>query len=960
MAEEEELWQRFLVACRALYASGSDVTKRREANSWLVSFQRSVQAWPVLGRALAAEDGAVPLELQFLAAKMLRNKVKFDLAEQVDSVEGRSQLRESLLLQLQRHFAGGRLKRAVVTQLCLAVAALAIQMEEWESPIKDLAAKLVIEDGSGALCFIELLQVIPEESESRIYSLSSTRIKRLREQTLERSGDVLNFLGQCSRSFGTQDPFVEEKIFDCFRVWISLVESPGNVVAQSPLIPRLFEILRQNGDLAKNAAVVVVDLLHSYNLFDIPEHVEVMRVLVPEINLLSERFAQAVTEEDDVLAKALAKIFVHLADVYTLNEKGEDAVDVVRLALLGSIQPSQEVSFETWPFWMRFFERLNYSRDIARKRELYSEIAEELFDSCLKHVQIPEDTDDMNRVCSDDLDDDVFCTREDIADVLIGLCWFLQPSRVFSKLKQKVARAAQALSSMQQADRQKSWREMEGLMFSAFAMAGCCKFGNSKDSTVHVAVDFIVMVGLRLQNLSVLLRETITRVFGAFSHFLRFNPSKLDATVSYAIETLHLAPKLSRVACRTVLLIANDCAEELAFAAPRLYHEAFAFDGDYIESDRLDFVRSLAQIVSMQSNENATESFSQVTTAPCALIEHTAKALAANEPTPDPAKVLFAIQALNDLFFDGKTLNPPHPGASVFHKIWPSMAMVTKGFCESPKIAEKVAKFFKIVIRELDQEFKPHLEEFLQLMVDCFQRSSMSPFMYAAGIAVQVFAKKDPAHHQQYGQVVEALCSKVQQILMSMDEFIGNPDIVEDYFIMIDRAIRTMPLTWVPSTHFPVSIAFAANGVLIEHRQANGSLLIYLESTFKTGTKHEQLRPILEASFRENGALLVNSLIAGIAGALPTTQISSKEDGSLGATLFAVGGFMFVHGIDTFKRVVHEACRSPMCEHVNKELEDWLVENAAEELKIHRETGFESVLHEFSLKARARLKRDVQ
>jgi transportin-3 len=71
----------------------------------------------------------------------------------------RLQLRDSLVGLLVRYAKG---PKAVMVQLCLAMADLAIQLLEWKTAVSDLVEKLG-KTPESVPCLLEFLKVLPEE-----------------------------------------------------------------------------------------------------------------------------------------------------------------------------------------------------------------------------------------------------------------------------------------------------------------------------------------------------------------------------------------------------------------------------------------------------------------------------------------------------------------------------------------------------------------------------------------------------------------------------------------------------------------------------------------------------------------------------------------------------------------------------------------------------------------------------
>jgi transportin-3 len=95
------------------------------------------------------------LEAKLFAAQTFRQKIEYDFEDLDGPSQG--QLRDSLL-ELLHGFNG---QKNIVTQLCIALADLAIQMSCWENPV----GLMLNTFGSTELMpiLLEFLSVLPEE-----------------------------------------------------------------------------------------------------------------------------------------------------------------------------------------------------------------------------------------------------------------------------------------------------------------------------------------------------------------------------------------------------------------------------------------------------------------------------------------------------------------------------------------------------------------------------------------------------------------------------------------------------------------------------------------------------------------------------------------------------------------------------------------------------------------------------
>mmetsp|Transcript_807 Transcript_807/g.1857 ORF Transcript_807/g.1857 Transcript_807/m.1857 type:complete len:988 (+) Transcript_807:135-3098(+) len=984
----EQLVTTFTSACEAMLSS-KDPERQREADKWIIEFQKKPEAWAVVDTILSQPDEVVSVEVQFLAAKTFHSKLKYDFMDQV-ARSSRAELREKLLQHLTRHFGDRKRKRVVTTQLALALAALAIQMEEWENPIMDLASRLGSQGGTdgtavpeSSLCLIEILQVIPEELQARVFLISPERSSGLNMEMYGCSTAVLQFLTSCAAS-AMNDPFVEMKILDCLQVWISKVEIPGEVLASSNLVNRAFQIIEEGTELLDSAARVIVEMLYMYTDFRSDGAVAVMSTIAPKIFALAQLYSRAAQEDDDEMCTNLVKIFSHTARAYLPEilkrppggAEDQEIEKLLQLALAGPRHSSMEVAMDSWYSWEKVIRCMNRRHgnegtEFEVRRTLLTPYIHELVQCGFRHLELPDDFPNATQATSRDFNDEIIANREDI-EALIDHCdSLLGHSVVLTLIKSQLDQALDALRNQQG----RSWQRIEALVNAAVPIAHRFTMASS-DSAAPVVLDYIVQVCLNVPTESVLLRETICCFFGRYAHFLQYNPQKIEAVINFELETIMNMPNLSKTVAEAVRHIADVCCGELMFAALKLFNVAFTSDVDIPNVYRLDLLEAVALIIQHKPYEETLEAMKHVTGPAIQLLRYNAAIIEAQRNQQagtaqlNESDIALAVNTI-ELFIrfgwrgDNSNRNQ-HPGAVIFAEAWPSLRVITEGMCKSNKVVECLSGLYKWCIREFEDDFKPYLADFMTLMVRCFQESALSPFIYAAGIATARFGSKDRSHINDYLAVLAELTRIVFQILTNQEALDANPDIVEDFFITMDRNVGAMPEEVIQSSFFPSVFACGAAGVLTPHREAARSLLLFLDVAIDHAVPNpkypdlcEHVLPVIRSCFAEHGQTLVNHLVAGIAGASPVSMIDSSSEGSLASTLYTVAQFLKYlpdADSDAFANSISHALREN-CPHVSSDLATQCVRDLKESTRDFLE--FRGILDEFSRSARMRLKRTV-
>ncbi|KAJ1854145.1 Nuclear import receptor, partial [Coemansia sp. RSA 2703] len=232
-------------AVRALYQS-SDAGERSQAHAWLEQFRRTSEAWTVADMLLG--DGTQDAAVHLFAAQTLRTKIVDSLDEV--GAGAQQQLRDALAQRL-RQLGSGPGTQAVATQLCLALADIAVQMEAWDDPVGDMASAL-LGDGGGAggaseaqraARLVEFAGVLPEElCNERLPGTGEFFVRRASALLTRRAGDVLELLAQSLQQAG--DSVTQTRVLACFTAWVRSGEVSVDVAAGSAAAAMAFAALQ--------------------------------------------------------------------------------------------------------------------------------------------------------------------------------------------------------------------------------------------------------------------------------------------------------------------------------------------------------------------------------------------------------------------------------------------------------------------------------------------------------------------------------------------------------------------------------------------------------------------------------------------------------------------------------------------------------------------------------------------
>ena len=174
--------QQLRGALLALYSPDVPVSVRNEADAFLQAFLFSRDCWSISLTLIRSSDAA--FFEQLFAARALHQRLRCSVikspgaqpaqaSHQVIAAEEWSACREALIVLAMR-YSNQPECRPIVTQLCMALAALAAKMETWncDTLVKDVGQAL---GGSAQLALVEVLRMFPEEIESSKLSVHPDR-----------------------------------------------------------------------------------------------------------------------------------------------------------------------------------------------------------------------------------------------------------------------------------------------------------------------------------------------------------------------------------------------------------------------------------------------------------------------------------------------------------------------------------------------------------------------------------------------------------------------------------------------------------------------------------------------------------------------------------------------------------------------------------------------------------------
>ncbi|KAL2564994.1 hypothetical protein AAZV13_19G079900 [Glycine max] len=494
---------------------------RVAANQWLVQFQQTHAAWDVATAILTA-DRRLPLPANF--------EVEF--------------------------FAAQILKRKLLTQICLALSALVLQVAAHGNPIKQLFYSLrnLQSQDDDNIAVLEMLTVLPEEvvDNQHIDSKISTLHKsHYTQELLSHTPMVLEFLLQQSETNfdgSVQQHERNRKILRCLLSWVKAgcfsEISPGTLPAH-PLLNFLFNSLQV--PLSFDLAIeVLVEL--------VTKHEGVPRILLCRVHYLKEVLLFPALSRGDI--KVIGGLSCLLSEIgqaapSLIVEASAEALALIDALLSCVAFPSEdwEIADSILQFWSTLASYiLGIDEDDAKSRkrveDIFSPVFSTLLDSLLLRSQVDDSTyNDEGGVV--DLPDGLIHFRVNLVELLVDICHLLGSATFMQKLFIG-GWASQNLSI--------PWKEVESKLFSLNAVADVIvQDGQSYDFSV--VMQLVTMLSIKpsdgLKGFICIVYRSLADAVGSFSKWISAFKENFRALLLFL--AIGISQPLSSNACASAL-----------------------------------------------------------------------------------------------------------------------------------------------------------------------------------------------------------------------------------------------------------------------------------------------------------------------------------------------------------------------------------------------------------------------
>ncbi|BFZ53805.1 Nuclear import receptor [Savitreella phatthalungensis] len=809
-------YSELLGALNALYTATDRATRDR-ANEYLEKFQKSVDAWQATHAILAApeSDPSATQEARLFAAQTLRRKLQLDVHQLPR--ESMAPLRDSLLQMLTTYATA---PKALRTQLCVALATLALHMSDWADPVSDVSRMLVGDASSAGVSawetLLSFLTILPEEvNESRRTLLSEQELQDRIRTLLEKNGqNVLHMLGEYANrtsSTGTA------ALCTCLQSWLR--EIPLQQVAASRFVDLAFGTLASEGasddsDTFEAAVDLVSTMLRETSEVNEALNAQIVEILFPRVMALHPRLLA--TKSDPDAFRGYARVLSEAGEAWVIliaRMPQHFAPLVQAIADTTAIDEDLEVVKFTFNFWYHLRQSLEAPKH-AEAKQLFTPVYISLVDAMINHLHYPTDAADESDLFDGDREaEDKFRSfRHDMGDVLKDSCVVVGGRECLTRAYNRVSELLE--KGKTQAVR---WQDIEAVLFSMRAMAR--EISLDEDQVLPHIMNMLLNLPEHPK-----IRYAATLVLGRYTEWTAQHQDYLLPQLNYITSGFSTAQNTSKdaddvtsAAAQALKHFCRDCSKLLIDHIEQLY-------GFYAQAQpSLDF-ESAVEVTEGIGHVVAALPLEKQYAALSAFVKPIGDRIAARceTPTTDEAETrkladhielctVFAFTA--NAYVDARQA-PSHPCVRVFEELWPTLSRTLDTYGHLSFISERICSCIKTQLQSYRQHALGLLPLFADKLAAEFDRLHYGCFLWVSGACVRQFA--DPEYNPP--PTVDAVWAFVGRqstaLFALLEARHGNPqampDVIEDFFRLLIDALLANPQRFLApeSQSTPASTSF--------------------------------------------------------------------------------------------------------------------------------------------------------
>ncbi|KAK7058745.1 hypothetical protein SK128_012246 [Halocaridina rubra] len=832
----------------------TDRQKHDQAQQWLHQLQRSVQAWKVADQLLHTKHDVSSC---FFAAQTLRTKIQLYFGELPQ--EAHASLRASMLQHLS-HITE-HTYQGIATQLCVALADLALHMASWEDPIVDLIHQFGPSSSTPNLVpLLEVLIALPEELHSRQLRLGLNRRKHLDAYFQQKVPSIIGLLHVAVSTEGATKESTHLKSLRCLASWFNIHTEDWVILTDTCLVTDILNVVR-NPQASARLHEIATDCVCSAMIMLEAERIQPLaEMLFAGVLQLDEPYHMAVALEDHNAITNYARIFSELGETLVevmVNQPGQGlgSFQVLHLLLTCIGHHDWEVAEITFNFWYKLSEVV-YRKSSDGVNEQFKPYVERLIEALYRHCQIEPDHEAILVQ-----QDDFYEFRERVQELIKDVVFICGSKPCFQQMA----------NILQTPDVAKNWNHMEAALFIMQSVAK-----NLMPEENEVVPPILEGVLSQPDEVHLQVAFTSVQLLAELNEWIACHPNLLPLVLQFLTKRLH-NKHLATVSAKALDAVCQSCRDHIEQHFEGLMQIISSLDSFSISNDAVvGLLKGVASILGRLPRERIQEDMKKL----CVVQLRNLQKLLEEKPSIEKNSKTDPVVWLDRLAAIFRNVNPivqngePHPCQEVVMEVWPTLSLTFQRYSSDLRVMEQCCRCLRFAVRCVHKHSMPLLSPLVEQMVALYAAHGHSCFLYLGSILVDEYAS-DAGCVPGLLAMLEAFTQPTFVLLTQPNGFRNHPDTVEDWFRLCARFLQRAP---VPFLQCPALITILECGLqacMLDHKDANTAVLKFFQDLVDVGRKHEDepdfetRRTLVTNIFNAHGETLVGNLVTAAVFILP-------------------------------------------------------------------------------------------
>ncbi|KAI8817535.1 armadillo-type protein [Fimicolochytrium jonesii] len=840
--------------------SGSGDSKT-EANKWLESFQKLPSAWAISDQLLQSQT--LPPEVRLFAAQTLRQKIEFDFTQLEQPIQ--ESLRDSLLHTLHRNRLGSK---PLVTQLCLSLADVAMQMFSWEDPVKQMIQTF----GKDVEMVGPLLEFLASLAEEFTYNnriqMDNDEIHGRADKILRGNArEVLNLLLFFHANAGGNTA-LRRHILDCLLRWLRSGDIEVAFLTSTPLIGVAFDAVNDE-DLFETATDLICEICRRTRPSKKDRPYEVINEIYPMLLPLRTKLEEEKDNPDVV--RDLCRVFTNAAEAWPdlIVANYEKFVDVIEGLLECATSEDLDIVKITFRFWESL--KLEVLLEVnAASLPKFHQVYQRLIDIIIQHLHYPEDLQGWSAEERDEFRD----FRHEMGDVLKDCVQVLGAEDALARPYAMLCALLDARNNGE-FDPSVQWQRIEAPLFAFRAM---CREVRTEVSVLPKLMEMIPHLPDQPK-----IRYATILVIGRYADWTSKHPEFISYQLNFVFKGF-ADPECTAAASQTLKFLGEACAPHLVNHLEQLHQFYSGAIQTMNPHDAQDVTEAMAYILAAVPLSNLGVAL-QTFIHPMAQQLHAiaAKGKPASEAEEDAAVAESAavLHHLGTMLryscpdYSEWPATQAHPAIPVIQEIWPVLDNTITLLGHVPAVSENFCRCCAYLMMSYKFHLFPVLSPMMAKIVEMFNKTGFPSYLWASWRCAREYGSDDTEEGKVVFEIVETLTNSVFVILQSKaNELESIPGVIEDYFKLVRELLDQCPLLFFQSPLLPSLFNCAGACLSIEQQDALHAVISFTRELIRSASPTSRALPTpvvdpIVQLLKANSQVLVGKLFHGLIYTFP-------------------------------------------------------------------------------------------